>query len=91
MVSDLTHYLTKGRFFLLLEMQSVVKQNLHLETEADINKLINIKLTASYTYLALVLFVLSCVAVFLQLPPNAIITHHSYTPFCHVCIKSVSL
>lgn len=34
-------------------MQSVVKQNLHVETEGDINKLINLKLTASYTYLAL--------------------------------------
>ncbi|XP_020779750.1 ferritin, lower subunit-like [Boleophthalmus pectinirostris] len=33
-------------------MQSVVKQNFHVETEADINKLINLKLTASYTYLA---------------------------------------
>ncbi|XP_040923408.1 ferritin, middle subunit [Toxotes jaculatrix] len=34
-------------------MQSAVKQNLHLETEGDINKLINLKLNASYTYLAL--------------------------------------
>uniref|UniRef100_A0A8C6U9B4 Ferritin n=1 Tax=Neogobius melanostomus TaxID=47308 RepID=A0A8C6U9B4_9GOBI len=34
-------------------MQSVVKQNLHAETEGDVNKLINLKLTASYTYLAL--------------------------------------
>jgi len=34
-------------------MQSVVRQNFHPETEADINKLINIKLTSSYTYLAL--------------------------------------
>ncbi|XP_058476804.1 ferritin, lower subunit-like [Solea solea] len=34
-------------------MQSVVKQNLHPESEADINKLINLKLNASYTYLAL--------------------------------------
>ncbi|XP_030625967.1 ferritin, lower subunit [Chanos chanos] len=34
-------------------MQSAVKHNLHPESEADINKLINIKLTASYTYLAL--------------------------------------
>lgn len=34
-------------------MQSVVKQNLQAETEGDINKLINVKLTASYTYLAL--------------------------------------
>lgn len=34
-------------------MQSVVKQNLHSETEADINKLINLKLNASYTYLSL--------------------------------------
>ena len=41
-------------FSLLLEMQSVVKQNLHAETEVDINKLTNIKLNASYTYLALV-------------------------------------
>lgn len=37
-----------------LEMQSVVKQNLHSETEEDLNKLVKIKLTASYTYLALV-------------------------------------
>ncbi|KAG7506687.1 ferritin, middle subunit-like [Solea senegalensis] len=35
------------------DMQSVVKQNLHSESEADINKLINLKLNASYTYLAL--------------------------------------
>lgn len=35
-------------------MQSVVKQNLHSETEGDVNKLINVKLSASYTYLALV-------------------------------------
>lgn len=34
-------------------MQSVIKQNLHSETEGDVNKLINLKLTASYTYLAL--------------------------------------
>ncbi|KAJ3608006.1 hypothetical protein NHX12_025057 [Muraenolepis orangiensis] len=34
-------------------MQSAVKQNYHLDTEADVNKLVNIKLTASYTYLAL--------------------------------------
>uniref|UniRef100_A0A4W6G4X7 Ferritin n=1 Tax=Lates calcarifer TaxID=8187 RepID=A0A4W6G4X7_LATCA len=34
-------------------MQSVVKQNLHSESEGDINKLINLKLNASYTYLAL--------------------------------------
>ncbi|XP_068439276.1 ferritin, lower subunit-like [Clinocottus analis] len=34
-------------------MQSVVKQNLHLETEGDVNKLINLKLNASYTYLSL--------------------------------------
>ncbi|XP_008281518.1 ferritin, lower subunit [Stegastes partitus] len=34
-------------------MQSVVKQNLHSETEVDINKLINLKLNASYTYLSL--------------------------------------
>lgn len=38
-------------------MQSVVRQNLHSETEADINKLINLKLNASYTYLALVRFI----------------------------------
>jgi len=37
-------------------MQSVVKQNLHLETEGDLNKLINLKLGASYTYLSLVGF-----------------------------------
>lgn len=37
-----------------VEMQSAVKQNLHLETEADINKLANIMLNASYTYLSLV-------------------------------------
>uniref|UniRef100_A0A671Y778 Ferritin n=1 Tax=Sparus aurata TaxID=8175 RepID=A0A671Y778_SPAAU len=34
-------------------MQSVIKQNLHSETEGDVNKLINLKLTASYTYLSL--------------------------------------
>ncbi|XP_068161492.1 ferritin, lower subunit-like [Antennarius striatus] len=34
-------------------MQSVVRQNLHSDTEFDINKLINIKLSASYTYLSL--------------------------------------
>jgi len=34
-------------------MQPAVKQNLHAESEADINKLINLKLNASYTYLAL--------------------------------------
>ncbi|XP_071375539.1 ferritin, lower subunit [Centroberyx affinis] len=34
-------------------MQSLVKHNLHAESEADINKLTNVKLTASYTYLAL--------------------------------------
>ncbi|XP_044035030.1 ferritin, lower subunit-like [Siniperca chuatsi] len=34
-------------------MQSVVKQNFHSETEGDINKLINLKLNASYTFLAL--------------------------------------
>lgn len=33
---------------------SVVKQNFHSECEGDVNKLINLKLTASYTYLALV-------------------------------------
>uniref|UniRef100_A0A3B1K0Z4 Ferritin n=1 Tax=Astyanax mexicanus TaxID=7994 RepID=A0A3B1K0Z4_ASTMX len=36
-----------------LTMQSVVKHNLHSESEGAINKLINIKLTASYTYLSL--------------------------------------
>ncbi|KAI4899009.1 hypothetical protein NFI96_024079 [Prochilodus magdalenae] len=35
-------------------MQSVIKHNLHSESEAAINKLINIKLSASYTYLSLV-------------------------------------
>jgi len=34
-------------------MQSSVKQNFHVDTEADINKLINVKLGASYTYLTL--------------------------------------
>ncbi|XP_030610527.1 ferritin, middle subunit [Archocentrus centrarchus] len=34
-------------------MQTAVKQNLHAESEADVNKLINLKLHASYTYLAL--------------------------------------
>ncbi|XP_061563716.1 ferritin, middle subunit-like [Cololabis saira] len=34
-------------------MQSAVKQNYHVETEGDINILINLKLRASYTYLAL--------------------------------------
>ncbi|XP_032431169.1 ferritin, lower subunit-like isoform X1 [Xiphophorus hellerii] len=37
----------------LLEMQTAVKQNYHAETEGDTNKLINLKLSASYTYLAL--------------------------------------
>ncbi|KAJ8364292.1 hypothetical protein SKAU_G00131230 [Synaphobranchus kaupii] len=40
----------------ILEMQSQVKHNLHPESEAVINKLINIKLTASYTYLSLGMF-----------------------------------
>lgn len=35
-------------------MQSVVKHNFHSDNEAAINKLVNIKLTASYTYLSLV-------------------------------------
>lgn len=34
-------------------MQTAVKQNYHAETEGDLNKLINLKLSASYTYLAL--------------------------------------
>lgn len=34
-------------------MQSSVKQNLNPESEVDINKLINMKLSASYTYLSL--------------------------------------
>ncbi|KAK2820302.1 hypothetical protein Q5P01_023261 [Channa striata] len=34
-------------------MQSAVRQNFHSETEADINRLINLKLNASYTFLAL--------------------------------------
>ncbi|KAM9773784.1 ferritin, lower subunit isoform 1-T2 [Syngnathus typhle] len=34
-------------------MQSVVRQNLHAECEGDVNKLINLKLNASYTYLSL--------------------------------------
>ncbi|XP_072229873.1 ferritin, lower subunit [Leuresthes tenuis] len=34
-------------------MQSAVKQNFHAETEGDVNKLINLKLSASYTYLSL--------------------------------------
>ncbi|XP_038592547.1 ferritin, lower subunit [Micropterus salmoides] len=34
-------------------MQSVIKQNFHSETEGDINKLVNLKLNTSYTYLAL--------------------------------------
>ncbi|KAL4617844.1 ferritin, heavy subunit-like [Arapaima gigas] len=34
-------------------MQSAVKHNLHPDSEAEINKLINIKLTASYTFLSL--------------------------------------
>ncbi|XP_034049605.1 ferritin, lower subunit [Thalassophryne amazonica] len=34
-------------------MQSVLKHNFHCECEGDINKLINLKLHASYTYLAL--------------------------------------
>ncbi|KAG7492095.1 hypothetical protein MATL_G00011090 [Megalops atlanticus] len=37
-------------------MQSPVKQNFHPDSEAEINKLINIKLTASYTYLSLGMF-----------------------------------
>ncbi|KAJ8245840.1 hypothetical protein GJAV_G00260870 [Gymnothorax javanicus] len=39
-----------------MEIQSAVKHNLHPESEAVINKLINIKLTASYTYLSLGMF-----------------------------------
>lgn len=35
-------------------MQSAVRQNLHLETETDINNLANHMLNASYTYLSLV-------------------------------------
>ncbi|KAL7835629.1 hypothetical protein SRHO_G00279760 [Serrasalmus rhombeus] len=35
------------------KMQSVIKHNLHSESEAAVNRLINIKLTASYTYLSL--------------------------------------
>ncbi|XP_061765344.1 ferritin, lower subunit-like [Nerophis ophidion] len=35
------------------EMQSAVRQNLHSECEGEINKLINLKLSASYTYLSL--------------------------------------
>ncbi|KAI1896299.1 hypothetical protein AGOR_G00093360 [Albula goreensis] len=38
------------------KMQSTVKQNLHPESEVEVNKLINIKLTASYTYLSLGMF-----------------------------------
>ncbi|CAN9509092.1 unnamed protein product [Ophioblennius macclurei] len=34
-------------------MQSAVKQNFHLDTELDINKLVNVKLNASYAYLSL--------------------------------------
>jgi len=34
-------------------MQSTVKQNFHSESEEDVNKLINLKLTTSYTYLSL--------------------------------------
>ncbi|XP_076008427.1 ferritin, middle subunit [Genypterus blacodes] len=34
-------------------MHSAVRQNLHSESEGDVNKLINTKLNASYTYLAL--------------------------------------
>ncbi|KAM9817684.1 ferritin, middle subunit [Neosynchiropus ocellatus] len=37
-------------------MQSVVRQNLHSECEGDINRLVNQKLSASYTYLALGMF-----------------------------------
>ncbi|KAJ8399942.1 hypothetical protein AAFF_G00406720 [Aldrovandia affinis] len=40
----------------LSEMQSAVKHNLHLESEAGINKFVNMKLTASYTYLSLGMF-----------------------------------
>ncbi|KAK1806224.1 hypothetical protein P4O66_000110 [Electrophorus voltai] len=35
------------------KMQSAVKHSLHFESEAAINKLINIKLTASYTHVSL--------------------------------------
>lgn len=35
-------------------MQSAVRHNFHAETEGDINKLINLKLNASYTFLSLV-------------------------------------
>ncbi|XP_034427237.1 ferritin, lower subunit isoform X1 [Hippoglossus hippoglossus] len=41
------------RHFHRAEMQSVVNQNLHAETEGDVNKLINLKLSASYTFLSL--------------------------------------
>uniref|UniRef100_A0A3P9KX15 Ferritin n=1 Tax=Oryzias latipes TaxID=8090 RepID=A0A3P9KX15_ORYLA len=34
-------------------MQSAVRHNFHAETEGDINKLINLKLNASYTFLSL--------------------------------------
>ncbi|XP_018590553.1 ferritin, heavy subunit [Scleropages formosus] len=34
-------------------MQSAVRHNLHPDNEAEINKLVNIKLTASYTFLSL--------------------------------------
>uniref|UniRef100_A0A3B5KWA3 Ferritin n=1 Tax=Xiphophorus couchianus TaxID=32473 RepID=A0A3B5KWA3_9TELE len=34
-------------------MQNTVKQNYHPETEGAINKLINLKLSASYTYLGM--------------------------------------
>nr|XP_040032221.1 ferritin, liver middle subunit [Gasterosteus aculeatus aculeatus]XP_040032222.1 ferritin, liver middle subunit [Gasterosteus aculeatus aculeatus] len=34
-------------------MQSAIKQNFHLETEGDLNKLINLKLNASYAHLSL--------------------------------------
>ncbi|AWP17608.1 Ferritin [Scophthalmus maximus] len=37
-------------------MQSVVKHNFHAESEGDINKLVNLKLTASYTFLSLGMF-----------------------------------
>lgn len=55
-LSKLALVYTNSIYLSFSVMQSVVKQNLHSESEADINKLTNLKLTASYTYLALVHF-----------------------------------
>lgn len=54
LASCLTFWQHEFYYYPFSEMQSAVRQNLHSEVEADVNKLINVKLNASYTYLALV-------------------------------------